>query len=423
MRCHRSRGGRTAALYGRQALRAERTTAACEATERPRIRVAAVSKWLMRKLGEICDVVSGSTPSTTVPEYWDGDVPWVTPKDLGKLPGSLLRTTERRITRSGLASCSAQLVPRGTVILSSRAPIGHLAVAEVECCSNQGCKNLVPRNYVNSWYLYFALKHSVPTLQELGSGATFIEISKTVVESFEIPLPPLPEQRRIAAELTAQMEEVQRMRRAAERQLAAARTLPGAYLREVFGSEEAKEWGRLRFGELVENYDGRRIPVKLEDRRGRQGQYPYYGASGIIDYIDEFLFEGEYLLVAEDGANLVLRSTPVAFRASGKFWVNNHAHVVQPKERGLFDYLLYFLEATDLKPYVSGAAQPKMTQSDMNSIPVSLPPLPTQRRVVAQLNDRMAQVEQTRRGLERQREAIAALPGALLHEVFGEWAI
>lgn len=210
------------------------------------------SGWRWARLEAVCKVASGSTPRTGVSEYWDGDIPWVTPTDLGRLDRPVLAATERRITAAGLASCAAQVVPPGTVIMSSRAPIGHLAVAEVACCTNQGCKSFVPTESVDTWYLYFALKTAVPELKALGSGATFTEVSKTAVELFEIPVPPLSEQQRIAAILNEQMAAVERARATAEARLETAKALPAAYLRAVFNSPEAQRWARMKLGEVCD---------------------------------------------------------------------------------------------------------------------------------------------------------------------------
>ena len=182
-------------------------------------------------MGEVCDVVGGSTPDTSNPTYWNGNIAWVTPTDLGKLTDKTIVKTDRYITPDGLDSCSAQMLPVDTVIMSSRAPIGHLAIAGVSLCTNQGCKGFVPSSDVDTLFLYWAMKHSVPTLQSLGSGATFTEISKSALQRFTIPLPPLPEQRRIAALLNRRMALVEELRAAAQAQRDAVHALPGALLR------------------------------------------------------------------------------------------------------------------------------------------------------------------------------------------------
>ncbi len=139
------------------------------------------------------------------------------------------------------------------------------------------------------------------------------------------------------------------------------------------------EWPQVALGDLVVNLDGRRIPVKEADRR--PGPYPYYGASGVVDHVDDFLFDGTHLLVAEDGENLRSRKTPVAFLATGRFWVNNHAHVLQANERADTRYLAYALSRAEIGGYLSGSTMPKLTQANLHRIPVPAPPLSEQRRI------------------------------------------
>lgn len=140
------------------------------------------------------------------------------------------------------------------------------------------------------------------------------------------------------------------------------------------------EWPQVALGDLVVNFDGRRIPVKEAERR--PGPYPYYGASGVVDHVDDFLFDGTYLLVAEDGENLRSRKTPVAFLGTGRFWVNNHAHVLQANERADTRYLAYALARAEIGGYLSGSTMPKLTQANLHQIPVPAPPLAEQRRIV-----------------------------------------
>src|SRR5260221_2358878 len=127
-------------------------------------------------------------------------------------------------------------------------------------------------------------------------------------------------------------------------------------------------WGVRPFGELTINFENRRVPVKGPDRR--HGPYPYYGASGIVDFVDDYLFDGEYLLVAEDGENLRTRQTPIAFLASGRFWVNNHAHILTGNERADTRFLMYALRHIDINAYLTGAVMPKLTQRNLNRIEV-----------------------------------------------------
>jgi type I restriction enzyme S subunit len=147
-----------------------------------------------------------------------------------------------------------------------------------------------------------------------------------------------------------------------------------------------KGWEWVRFYTITINRDGERVPVSKEERAGMRGDFDYYGASGVIDKVNNFLFDKPLLLIGEDGANLLSRSTPIAFIAKGRYWVNNHAHVLDATCFELLCYLEKFINAIDLSPYVTGTAQPKMNQEKMNSILVSLPPIEEQRRIVEKID-------------------------------------
>jgi len=194
--------------------------------------------WRWEKLGGkkgIAEIINGATPSTDNPEYWDGDILWATPADLGKLNLIYIDNTERKITTIGLDNCYTTLLPVGTVLLTSRAPVGNLAIAQKPICTNQGFKSFIPNKGINSLYLYFAIKNIVPEIQKQSHGNTFTEITKELVRNFEIPLPPtLDDQIAIASELERKMAEVNKIRQATDRQLEAIEALPGAILREVF---------------------------------------------------------------------------------------------------------------------------------------------------------------------------------------------
>ncbi|MFF1810762.1 restriction endonuclease subunit S [Streptomyces sp. NPDC058251] len=131
------------------------------------------------------------------------------------------------------------------------------------------------------------------------------------------------------------------------------------------------EWLAYTLGEVTTSFDSVRVPVKSTERI--PGPYPYYGASGVVDHVSDYLFDGEYLLISEDGENLRTRKTPVAFMATGKFWVNNHAHVARGNYLANTQFLCYLLAVTDISGYISGSTQPKLTQASLNSVKLKLP--------------------------------------------------
>lgn len=181
--------------------------------------------------------------------------------------------------------------------------------------------------------------------------------------------------------------------------------------------ELPSSWVWVRFGEIMVNRDGERIPVSKDERATRAKTYNYYGASGVIDKIDGYLFDKPLLLIGEDGANLLNRSTPIAFMARGKYWVNNHAHVLDGLTEDLLRYIELHINAINLEPYVTGSAQPKMNQAKMNGIPIALPPLTEQRRIVAKVDQLMGWVDKLEAQLTTSRGAAEKLMEAVVAEL------
>ena len=143
-----------------------------------------------------------------------------------------------------------------------------------------------------------------------------------------------------------------------------------------------KGWEWARFESVLYNRDAERIPVSVAEREKLEKRYDYYGASGVIDKVDKYLFDKPLLLIGEDGANLLARTKPIAFMARGQYWVNNHAHVLDGLSEVLLEYISLFINSISLAPYVTGTAQPKMNQAKMNSILIRLPPEEEQARIL-----------------------------------------
>lgn len=146
---------------------------------------------------------------------------------------------------------------------------------------------------------------------------------------------------------------------------------------------ELKEY---RFDEVTINFDKKRVPLSSTQREKRKGAYRYYGAQGVIDYIDDYIFDGVYLLIAEDGENLKSKRQNIAQIVEGQFWVNNHAHIVQGSELCVSRYLCYLLNRMDLSGYITGSAQPKLSQANLNAVSLSLPNIEIQRKIADFLN-------------------------------------
>lgn len=219
--------------------------------------------WKVVRLGECCDIVSGSTPRTNVKEYWDGDILWATPKDISELSGGYISDTSRKITPLGLKNCSARILPPESVLFTSRAPIGLVAINAVPMATNQGFKSFIPfRDTVDPKFLYYWLKAHRGLFEHLGNGATFKEISKRTVSEVEITLPPLPEQRRIAAILD-KADELRAKRRAAIEKL--DRLVESIFL-EMFGDPIGNPfgWKVVELGEVLYSIESGKSPKCLD---------------------------------------------------------------------------------------------------------------------------------------------------------------
>ncbi|ARL97310.1 restriction endonuclease subunit S [Burkholderia pseudomallei] len=267
-------------------------------------------------------------------------------------------------------------------------------------------------------------------LAKFSTGTGVPTLNRNVAHKEVVAFPPLLEQQKIVAILTAADDKLGVI----ARQIEATQTLKRGLMQTLFsrglGTQDAEgrwvphaefkdsELGKIPAGwricgldDVVENLDKKRIPLKQADRAIRAGVYPYYGASGIIDWIDDFIFEGEFILLGEDGENVISRNLPLAFHASGKIWVNNHAHVFKAKEGYDTLFLVELLESFDYSHLASGTAQPKITQQALRQLRLAVPPLAEQKRIgsvldsmeskIRILRDKHARYEKIKLGLMR----------------------
>jgi type I restriction enzyme S subunit len=347
-------------------------------------------------------VIGGGTPPKDKEHYFKGIIPWATVRDMRK---DIISDTEFRITQEAVEACSTNIIPAHNVIIATRVGLGKVCFVERDTAINQDLRGIVPirKNELSVHYLFWWLKSIAHLIVQEGTGATVQGVKLPFIKSLEIPLPPLPEQKRIVAILDEAFAGIAAATANAEKNLANARELFTSYVSAIFSSQEGG-WTELPLGEVCENLDSRRIPITKSDRT--EGDVPYYGASGIVDYVAEHIFDEDILLISEDGANLLARTYPIAFSVSGKCWVNNHAHVVRFTSMATQRIVEFYLNSISLAPYVSGMAQPKLNQKAMNSIIVPLPPQEDHARIVRQIE--MIQ-EESKRLQDNYNQKLAAL--------------
>ncbi len=372
-----------------------------------------MSGWTTKKLGEVCEVVLGGTPRTSIDVYWGGSVPWLTPGDMGKIKGLYVAETSRSLTQQGLENGS-KLFPENSVVLSTRAPIGYVLINTVPMCTNQGCKTLIPNSTIAPEYLAYNLIGRTIELNELGTGTTFKELSTGVLKNIDIPIPPLAEQKRIVAKIDAAFEKIDALKANAEKNLANAKELFQSALDEAMRPK--KGWVEKRLGEVCEVLDSQRIPITKKDRK--PGMIPYYGATKQVDSVADYIFDERLLLLGEDGADWSAGANS-AYIIEGKSWVNNHAHVLRPMADIVIDvWLMFYLNATDLTKWVSGTTVPKLNQKNMCDIPVPIPPIREQTILAKSIEILSSKLETLQQNYAQQIADCAEMRQAILREAF-----
>ena len=249
--------------------------------------------WEIKKLGEVCEVIGGSTPKTSDDTFWDGDYYWISPAELDG--SKYVYSTTRTITDAGVRSAHLQILPIGTVLLSSRAPIGKVAITKVPMYCNQGFKNLVCGKDLINDYVYWFLKHNTDYLNSLGTGATFKEISKKVVEQIPIPVPPIAEQEKIVAELDCLSGIIEKKKQ----QLKELDNLAQSIFYEMFGDpvENDKGWEVKTYGSEFQISSGGTPDTKNN----------LYWDNGDISWIgsnlchDEIIYKNDGKYITKDG--------------------------------------------------------------------------------------------------------------------------
>ncbi len=380
-------------------------------------------EWAKVRLDECAEIVAGATPSTSVAAYWDGDVCWATPKDLSELDGAHISDTPRKLTRAGLDSCAATILPAGSVLFSSRAPIGHVAVNTVPMATNQGFKSFVPKpERLSAKFLYWWLRTNRSYLESLGNGATFKEVSKAVVSRIQIPLPSLSDQRRIA-EVLDRAEALRAKRRAA---LAQLDSLTQSIFLDLFGNPAMKrtKWKESAVGDVTDCIvPGRDKPKSFS------GKIPWITTDDLRHLeLTHDSPKGLGLNSAEIGkvrARIIPKGSVIIscvgdlgiISIAGKdIVINQQLHSFQCHENLNNVFLMHCLAFQRAFMYAkaSSTTLPYMNKSVCNSIPIFVPPIGLQREFAR----RVQAVEKLKAAQRASLAELNALFASLQHRAF-----
>ncbi len=347
----------------------------------------------MAKLGEVCLLKAGKFVSANdiSPEYNKGLYPC--------FGGNGIRGYVADYTHDG----EFPLIGRQGALC------GNVNLASGKFHATEHAVVVQPKIEMNVHWLYYAL--NAMNLGQYATGAAQPGLAVSKLETLSIEIPNISEQNKIAQTL-CKVEQLVNFRK---QQLAKLDELVKARFVEMVGEPIGNPmgWKRVRFDSISENLDSKRVPVTESDRK--DGVYPYYGASGIVDWINDYIFDEDILLVSEDGANLLMRSTPIAFSVSGKSWVNNHAHVVRFHDFATQKFIEVYFSLIDISEYITGTAQPKLNQAKLNTMLFCWPPLSLQKQFAAFVE----RVDQQKQTVQQSFEKLELMKKALMQEYFG----
>ncbi len=378
----------------------------------------------MTKIGSLCKrVCSGGTPKSTVEEYYGGGIPWLNTKEVNF---NRIYSTESTISESGLNNSSAKWIDAHSVIVAMYgATAAKCAIGMIPMTTNQACCNLMIDEAIADYrFVYYALTNAYSTLASLANGGAQQNLNAQLIKDFEILLPDLQTQHRIADILSTIDDKIENNNRINHNLEEQAQALYKSWFIDFEPFKDGKfidsELGMIPNGWQVKNlveisqlFDSKRKPLSGKDRDQMAKLYPYYGATSIMDYVDSYIFDGTYLLMGEDGSVMTEDGYPFLQYVTGKFWPNNHAHVLQGNNGFSTEMLHCALLRKVIKSSVTGAVQAKISQANMRKILFPCPSSVILKAFDSQLQTLYCQ----KRCIEAQNANLASLRDSMLPQL------
>lgn len=335
-----------------------------------------MAEWLKTALIDIVELIGGGTPKTSKAEYWGGNINWLSVKDFNN-ENRYVYSTEKTITEEGLNNSSTKLLKKDDIIISARGTVGELAMITFPMAFNQSCYGIRAKEGIDSIFLYYLIKNSVRKLKAITHGSVFDTITRDTFANIEVAIPDIKTQHRIAkmlADIDDKVENNQRINNNLEQQ-AKALYKDWFFNFSPFSSDGnlPDDWRLGTVGDIIQLHDSKRVPLSGAERDKMAKVYPYYGATSLMDYVDNYLFDGIYILLGEDGTVVDSLGFPILQYVYGQFWVNNHAHIITGKEGFSVEELYLFFSLTNIKSIVTGAVQQKVSQQNLKKVPAIIP--------------------------------------------------
>lgn len=393
--------------------------------------------WSLKQISAVAQIINGGTPKSKIKEYWNGDIAWITPADLGKLDNVYVTDTSRKITEEGLNRSSAKLFRENSVILSTRAPIGHLAINQIPMSTNQGCRGLVPNEELHEKYLFYFLLSSVNLLNDLGTGTTFKELSTRALGSVKIPIPPLSEQKQIVAILDKAFAAIDQAKANIERNIDNAKELFQSKLNEIF-SQQGEGWEEKSIEEVSNVVNGYSFKSKDFSPTNEIKAIKITNV-GIKEFVEDdsnnlpnsYLKEYSKVLVRQGDLVLALTRTiisgglkvarvPASYHNS---LLNQRVAAIVPNTALVdSDYLYYYFSSNIVYNYVldnvNTLMQPNLSITDLKKMPVPTTSISKQKEISQQIEGLSERSNSLIEAYAKKLESMEELKKSLLQKAF-----
>ncbi|MCC8068843.1 MAG: restriction endonuclease subunit S [Ruminococcus sp.] len=326
-----------------------------------------MAEWRECTIADIGTVVGGATPSTKKPENYDnGTIPWITPKDLSDFRGRYISHGERNITEAGLSSCSTQLLPVNTVLFSSRAPIGYVAIAENPVCTNQGFKSVIPNDETDPLFLYYLLKYNKEAIENMGSGTTFKEVSGNTMRQIPVCVPVQKDEQKRIGQMLGSLDDKIELNNAINKNLEEqVSSIYEAWFENflLYDGVCPSDWTYSTLNNIAEISSGKRPPVKSPVQTEKT-PIPIVGAASVMGYTSESNHTDKILVTGRVGTHGIIQ------RFNSPCWTSDNTLVITSN---YYEYTSQILKRIDYTALNRGSTQPLITQGDMNKVAILRP--------------------------------------------------
>jgi type I restriction enzyme, S subunit len=398
--------------------------------------------WTWVKLGDIGDVVGGGTPSTSIEEYFDGDIFWITPADLTGFKNKCISKGRRNITEAGLKNSSARLIPKGSVLFSSRAPIGYVVIASNELCTNQGFKSVIPNKKVDSEFVYYFLKSAKQLAEKNASGTTFKEISAKNFANLPFPLPPLPEQKKIVEKIEELFSGLDNGVASLKKAKAQIRLYRQSVLASAFNGKliDNQEYDAKLIKDVFELIDGDRGPnyPKRQDYR-ETGHCLFLSTKNVrptgflfneVVFIDEkkhkelrkgTLSKGDIILTTRGTVgNVAYYDDSVKYDVVR---INSGMLILRMKEKNYIPkFVIYYVQSPQfnlqIKQKITGTAQPQLPANILKGFSIPIPSIAQQTQIVEEIEKRFSEADNLEKAIDESLTKSETLRQSILKQAF-----